>query len=346
MPLKKTIKKLFLVSVWVVISAGVLTLLVAANRKEQRHVCREVVITIFGTGEKYFIGKSDIAGMLEYGQKGRLEKKPLTEINPSRLEALLEKSAWIAGAELYFDSRDVLHVLVTERQPVARVFTRSGNSFYIDTSGMRMPLLQTVSARVPVVTSFPDGKKLSKYDSLLVNDLKALLQFVANDKFWNAQVAQIDIKPNRTFDLVPTIGNHAIRLGTVDDMATKFNRLFLFYKQVLSKTGLEKYGVLDVRFSGQIVAVHNGPNKAVDSLQLKRNIDDLLKASRLLQIKDSLELEAKNLKSRIKEPEIKTPVPTTPKSNPLKIGNSSATMEKKNEIRVPKAVMKKRNGRP
>ncbi|MBL0131954.1 MAG: hypothetical protein IPP43_13305 [Chitinophagaceae bacterium] len=34
----------------------------------------------------------------------------------------MEKNTWIEEAELYFDNRDVMHVTVTEKEPVARVF--------------------------------------------------------------------------------------------------------------------------------------------------------------------------------------------------------------------------------
>ena len=80
-----------------------------------------------------------------------LVNKPVAQMNLARLEKALEKHAWIRDAELYFDSSDVLHVSVTERQPIARVFTTAGTSFYIDSAGTSMPLLQTYSARVPVL---------------------------------------------------------------------------------------------------------------------------------------------------------------------------------------------------
>ncbi len=59
-----------------------------------------------------------------------------------------------------------------------------------------------------------------------------------NDPFWMAQVAQIDITAERTFEMTPVVGNHLVKLGNGEDMDKKFHRLMVFYKQVLSKTGL------------------------------------------------------------------------------------------------------------
>ncbi len=86
---------------------------------------------------------------------------------------MLEHNTWINEAELYFDNKDVLHVTVTEKEPVARIFTATGNSFYIDSIGRKMPLSDKLSARVPVFTGFPEKKVLSAADSVLLNEVRA-----------------------------------------------------------------------------------------------------------------------------------------------------------------------------
>ncbi|MBK6829167.1 MAG: hypothetical protein IPG86_20990 [Chitinophagaceae bacterium] len=62
---------------------------------------------------------------------------------------------------------------VEEREPVARIFTSGGNTFYIDSSNTMLPLSEKFSARLPVFTGFPsEAKVLSKADSNLLNDIK------------------------------------------------------------------------------------------------------------------------------------------------------------------------------
>ena len=88
--------------------------------------------------------------------------------------------------------------MIEEREPIARVFTLQGSSFYIDSSCMRLPLSDKLSARVPMFTSFPSDKKiLSRPDSLVLNDVKQIAQYIQQDSFLMAQVAQIDITPQR-----------------------------------------------------------------------------------------------------------------------------------------------------
>ncbi|MCH5600880.1 cell division protein FtsQ/DivIB [Niabella ginsengisoli] len=74
------------------------------------------------------------------------------------IEDLLEQSSWVYNADLYFDNNDILHANVTERKPLARVFTDRGESFYIDEAGKHIPLSEKVSLDLPVFTGFPSKK--------------------------------------------------------------------------------------------------------------------------------------------------------------------------------------------
>jgi cell division protein FtsQ len=93
------------------------------------------------------------------------------------------------------------------------------------------------------------------------------------DSFWNAQVSQVNITPNKTFEIIPVLGNQVIKLGNADSLQSKFDRLTAFYRQVWSKGSFEKYESISVEFSGQIVAVKRGaPKPAIDSAAAQRLI--------------------------------------------------------------------------
>lgn len=279
---KPTIKRIVLTILWALVTGGVVTLLIAANGKQQQARCADVRITVRGTGERYYISKSDITFLLSANGEPSLKGLNIETIDLARLERRLRGQSWIKDAELYFDRGNVLHVTVTERQPIARVFATNGSSFYIDSSGARMPLLPNISARVPVITNYPSATRPLAKDSAVLKQVRQLVQFISGNDFWNAQLAQIDITPAGGFELLPTVGNHIIRLGNADSLEKKLGRLLLFYKQVLSQCGFDKYSVLDVQYAGQVVAVHKGEQSAVDSAQLKRNISELLRADQIM----------------------------------------------------------------
>lgn len=285
---KRIIKKILIFAAWMVVGSGLILLLAAANSRKNEVVCHKVSISITSDGEKMFVDKNQIGQQLKKFANGSLVNRPIADINLASLERKLEQHSWIRDAELYFDSRNVLHVVISERQPVARVFTLSGGSFYIDSAGQRMPILDRAAIRVPLITSFPSAKKLKLADSVLLKDVKNLVQFINADPFWSAQIAQVDIVSANRFELIPVVGNHIIRIGTVENFREKLARLFLFYKQVLSKAGMNKYKVIDVSYKDQVIGMRSSATAAIDSMQLQKNIADLIARSKQQAFMDSL----------------------------------------------------------
>lgn len=359
---KKAIRKILVLSLWFIVISGMATLLLASSRRQKEHVCSAVLIGIKGSGEKFYVEKSDVRRMIELGANGSLLKRPVTGFDLSRLEKMLEASAWIRNAELYFDSKDALHVLVEEREPVARVFTVEGASFYMDSSGHRMPLLDKVSARLPVVTGFTDARKFRARDSALLERVKEVSCFIYGDKFWNAQIGQIDITADGSFELIPVIGDHVIRLGDGAGVEDKLKRLFVFYQQVLRRTGFNKYAALDVQFDGQVVAIHKGESSPVDSILLQKNIQELVNRTSLQVVEDDmLPVEAPMVRTDTASQKISLSVPVKTDPNPAiakktasgnahqpsrSVGTTGARKEsragKQNRTNRPKAVMQRR----
>jgi cell division protein FtsQ len=315
---KLVIRRIVVMAAWLLVIGGITTLLVAANKKQTEHVCKKVNVSIKGTGEKYYIDKSDILKQLEGVYHGSLLNKPLKSISLVTLEKSLEKDQWIGDAELYFDREDVLHVLIEERIPIARVFTTGGRTFYMDSSGHQMPVLERNGIRVPVITGFLNSNKFNAKDSVLLTDVKKVAWFVYSNEFWNAQVGQVDITPDRKFELIPVIGDHIIRLGNADNLENKLSRVLLFYKHVLSKVGFNKYSAVDVQFDGQVVAVNKGPVSKVDSIQLQKNIRELLEKSTIQNVSEEMLPESRamntqdSLKTFAKVDASIEPLPTNP----------------------------------
>ncbi len=234
-------------------AAGTIVLFGAAMQTRNTAVCKNVVIHIKGADEHLFIDENQIIQYLQSLVK--IEGAPLQSIPLRKLEESLEKNPWIYQAELFFDNLAVLNINIIERQPIARIFTLQGNSFYIDSGAIRLPLSNKLSAKVPYFTGFAsDQAVLSRPDSLVLNDIKIIGRALANDSFMLAQTSQINVLPNRTFEIIPLIGNQTILLGRAEKVEEKFNNLFSFYKQVWGKSGFETYSKIDLRFDGQVVA--------------------------------------------------------------------------------------------
>ena len=332
---------------WVCIGGGMLSLLIAAIGKKNREDCTDYTIAIKGSAEKFFINADDIRKILRSGAGSELKGKKISEIDLKRLEQLLRNNIWIRKAEMWFDNKNVLHVEVYEREPIARIFTNAGNSFYIDSTERKIPLSDRMSARVPVFTGFPDKKVYSAKDSLLFTDVKNLATYIKNDPFWMSQVAQVNITTERNFELSPVVGNHLIKLGNGKDIDKKFNRLMIFYKQVLAQRGFDSYSTIDVQYTGQVVGTKRGSEKSkVDTVMLKRRVDEMLKQMQK-QYDSVAAIKPITEKPTISGSQVSTSSLRATKSQPtnpnaLKAESLPSKSENKPNENKPKAVMAKK----
>ncbi len=282
----RKIRKIFFISLWIVIGSATLVLLIAAIRSRNDKVCKGIAIEVNGSASsKWLLSRNDIINQLTDNGSEKIKGRILETFDLRALENKLEKHVWIKDAELFFDNNELLQVRLTERIPVARVFTTKGSSFYLDESGKRLPLSERLTLKLPLFTGFPTEKQqMSHADSLLLKDVLNIGQYLRSDSFWNAQVAQVDITPSRTFELIPTVGNHLIEFGNGADAPEKFRKMMVFYRQVLRNTGLDKYERINVQYDQQVIGVKKARyvTKA-DSLQAVKNIRALIESAQDMQ---------------------------------------------------------------
>ena len=266
---KKNIIRFFTGLLWVMVGAGCITLLVSAVRNKEAKYCNGVEINITGVSNTFFIDKTDVYNIIKNYGGDSTKKKSLVSIDLKKIEKALEKDVWIKNAELYFDNNNFLKVSVEEREPIARLFTLTGNTFYIDSSCKMLPLSDKFSARLPVFTGFKsDAAILEKADSTLLYNIKNISTKILADSFLMAMIDQIDIAGNRTFEMVPKLGKQRIIFGDGTDADAKFTKLKMFYKDVITQAGWNRYSMINLQYKNQVVASIRGKEDvAADSLR-------------------------------------------------------------------------------
>lgn len=254
---------------WLAIGTGTIVLLVAAIKKKDGQHCTGVSITIEGVNNNFFVDKKDILNSITEEVGGNPAGKIISAFDLRKLEAQIQKDIWVKSSQLFFDNNNRLMVKVLEREPEARIFTTGGTTFYIDSSLAMLPLSEKFSARLPVFTGFPSDKMvLSHTDSALLKDILTVSMAIQKDSFGMALIDQVDITPQRNFEMIPKLGNTIIVFGDASDVEEKLKKLLLFYRQVMAKAGWNKYSVVNVQYKGQVVAKRKGAgDKSSDSLR-------------------------------------------------------------------------------
>lgn len=239
---------------WAGALTGFVFLLVSAVNDKNNAKCKGIVVKMSGDDKNFFISEKDIKALVVSGPQKNPVGLSVSNINIAGLEKIVTRDPWVKSAEIFIDNNNQLNVDVLQRDPLARVFTFTGNSFYMDNDGDRIPVSNTHSARVPVFTGFPtDAAKLSKGDSVLYRQISDIARFVNEDTFWLAQVEQVIITDDRKFEIVPKLGDHIIEFGEGTDVEKKFSKLLIFYKEGLSKVGWNTYSRLNIAYEDQVV---------------------------------------------------------------------------------------------
>lgn len=251
-------QKIVIRVLWSIAAAALIVLFVVSWKAKSEKKLTDIQVELVGeSAQALFMDEISIRAILN--EQGVHVGIPIEKVNLTQLERFIEKTEWVKNAEFFIDNKLVLEAKIEQRIPIARVFTANGASFYIDNEGWRLPLKQLTVLNLPVFTGFPtDQAKLSRPDSALLKDVLLFAKTIKKDSFFMAQVAQVNIEPNGTFQMVPTIGDHLVLLGTVDQLEDKLNRLFTFYKKVWVGSGINAYQVIDCRFDHQVVALKKG----------------------------------------------------------------------------------------
>ena len=259
-------KKILKISGWIGITAVLFVLFAAAISSSSDSVLGDVIIDIAYAGENYFIDQEEVREtVLDLGYV-RGETR-LNEIDPGRIERILQNDAFIQDAEVYKELNGDLHVDVLARKPIARVFNNSGKSVYIDHLGKVMPLSKKYTARILVVSGHISmnldqvvGKNVSELDletahpdAAILNDVYAMSKFIGQDDFWKAQFNQVYVTRDKEFELIPRVGDHQILLGDAENLDKKLTKLRLFYREGLDKTGWNEYKTLNLKYTNQVV---------------------------------------------------------------------------------------------
>ena len=240
--------------------------LAESNRKEIKF--SDLKVNIDTSEENYFVDQLDIESQVfAHGYQSGIE--PVLNIDKQMLEEQFDAMPSVKKSEVYHSLNGVLHVNITQRTPLVRVYTPTG-SFYLDNEGYVMPLSTKYTARVPIANGFiaitydsVSGKNFADFNTYTdVNpQAKKLVEaYQLSKKFkevdlWNAQFKQFYFLPNGDIELVPAVGNHVILIDGVENLDESLTKLMILYKEGLNKTGWNDYKVINLKYKDQIVGI-------------------------------------------------------------------------------------------
>lgn len=238
-------KKILLLLAMLLIMAYLAIAVTTFNAPPKEVVCEDITLVIKDSVNAGFVTQKEVAAILKKNNLNPIGEN-MEKINSDSLEKVLSQHPLINDVECYKTPGGRIYIEVTQRVPVLRVMGRNGENYYIDNKGIAMPYETKCVAHLPIVTGHADK-------AFVTNELYQFALFLQKNKFWNAQIEQINILPEREIELVPRVGDHIIFLGKIDNYEKKLERLKEFYRKGLNKVGWNKYSRISVEFGNQVI---------------------------------------------------------------------------------------------
>ncbi len=235
----------------------VLSFLIAFSERKQGGVaCQAVVVELDNVHENHFLDEADILRLVDHSGQA-IKGVSLNRIDLKALEEKIMYDKHILDAELYGDLKGNLIVNVELRRPIARIIQEDAPDAYIAEDGTVMGVSDKYTSRV-VLVSGPFVKRLLQAENLTRLEegrhLLQMIRYINDDRFWKAQVAQLDIDSKGKVTLYPQVTGQKVEFGKPENIEQKFEKLMVFYKEILPQRGWTRYDRVNLEYEGQVIA--------------------------------------------------------------------------------------------
>jgi len=235
---------------------GVCALISFSEREQSRIVCKNVIVEISNDHENYFMDEAEVLKLVASMQPGMIGAD-MEDLILKDIEKKLMTDGHIQDAQLFSDLKGNIVVSVELRRPVARIVRSQGTDAYIAEDGTIMSVSEKYTSRVLLVSGGMSEQLIRVSNIREVDKGEALLeliQYIQEDDFWKAQIAQLDITSGGDVRMLPQVTGQLVEFGKADQIETKFSKLMIFYKKILPQRGWTKYKRVNLEYEGQIIA--------------------------------------------------------------------------------------------
>ena len=234
-----------------------LSFLIAFSEKKQGGVlCKNIVVQIENINDNHFLDEADVLHLVESSGQS-IKETSFDRINLKAIEVKLKVDKHIKEAELYGDLKGNLIVNIELRRPLARIVQEDAPDAYVSEEGIIMSISEKFTSRVMILSGKFTKRLLEAGDMMKLDEGKKIMEmieFINEDVFWKAQVAQMDMNTQGEIVIYPQVTGQLVEFGTTANYEDKLKKLMIFYKEVLPQKGWTKYERVNLKYEGQVIA--------------------------------------------------------------------------------------------
>lgn len=225
------------------------------ERKQAGVAVKDITIKIDNLHANHFLDESDIMDLMQFNADN-LKGASIDEVSMKGIEKKIERQPYIKKADLYSDLKGNLVVKAELRRPIARIVRNDGADGYIAEDGTIMPVSEKFTSRVVLVSGAYVSQMLKQANMNNGEETRKIMDLInriRENEFWHAQIAQLDIDGGSRVTFFPQVGDEKIEFGKPENFDVKFKKLMIFYKEILPRTGWNKYNRVNLEYEGQII---------------------------------------------------------------------------------------------
>lgn len=201
----------------------------------------------------YFVEEREIEQIVSAAFPNLKSDLPVTEVPLAMIEQRLAGHPFIKSAQASIGHKGIVTVKIQQHEPIARIAVPLGADGYITTEGLIIPTSPTYTSRVLILVGKYAETLMAQGNVDSMPDLMPLIRFITKDEFWSAQVTELEINKQDDIRLHQQVGKQVIEFGDAQDIASKFRRINVLYKEILPRKGWNAYERISVKFKNQIV---------------------------------------------------------------------------------------------
>ncbi len=245
--IKKEVKVIFILMMAV-------TGIAFVDKHQDRVVCNAVHINIINPESSNFVDEQEIRKLVSGDQAVPIIGSPYDRINLKEIETRTSSNTYIQEAEAYKDQKGDLIVDAYIAVPIARIMRPGKPDKYITEKGNLIQTSVKYTSRVLLITGgYTDSLTENIKKDTSRQNLFEFLQYINDNPFWKAQIAQINIDRDGDMTLYPQVTKQYVEFGNLDDWQRKMYKLKIFYEKILPFKGWNTYSRVNLMYDNQII---------------------------------------------------------------------------------------------
>lgn len=238
----RSILKYLLLFVLVAVLAGSI---MYANMMATTSVCESMEVFIENESAAKFINKDKLLQDLKRDNIDVIDKL-VRDIDLEGIEQVLNSYDYLESAECAIINNQKLLIKVEQIIPLVRIFD-GDESYYLNKGGKRIKADYSTHIDLPIVYG-------NFNDEFTAESIIPLAEFIMSNETRLAYVTMINAKDKNNIFILPVTHGHVINIGNITELDSKFEKIKLFYKEIVPYQGWYTYDTISVKWDYQIVA--------------------------------------------------------------------------------------------